>query len=212
MPSMAPAILPSHPKRPKVRNAAVTSPARLSPDTFPFPKFLKKLPNISSPLPPKIPRKKLLIPLHLLLMSPMAPFTASTASPALFFSPFTSSTASDIFSVVSFPTTTSLAISTMLLSLTRFCHATYPAALPTAAVFIALPAPFSAWVGCTAVLLADFSPCLATLPAPFKALPPYFAIFAHILILVSFCCYLIFPFRFHLFMQSFTMVFLSALS
>ena len=28
-----------------------------------------------------------------------------------------------------------MAISTMLLSLTRFCHATYPAALPTAAVF-----------------------------------------------------------------------------
>ena len=124
MPNIAPAIFPSHPKRPKVRKAAATKPAMLSPDTLPLARLPKKLPNISTPLPPKMPRKKLVIPLHLLLTSLMAPLTASMASPALFFNSFTSLAASEMVSTAFSPTTASPTISTTLLSVVSFSHAT----------------------------------------------------------------------------------------
>ena len=51
MPRNAPAILPNHPKRPNMRNAAAINPAILSPDTLPLPRLRKKLPNISESMP-----------------------------------------------------------------------------------------------------------------------------------------------------------------
>ena len=58
MPRKAPAILPNHPKRPKMRKAAAIRPAMLNPDTLPWPRLRTKLPSMFMPPPLEACRRK----------------------------------------------------------------------------------------------------------------------------------------------------------
>ena len=82
MPNSRPPILPNLPKRPNTSKAEATKPSIPKPDTFPFPKLEKKLPNISKPFPPVRLPKNVPMPPHVRFMVETPSFTPCRASPA----------------------------------------------------------------------------------------------------------------------------------